>query len=209
MTTQPIIIPSVAITRHVVETDYPGLLDTVQQSFAFVAPAYATLAAWMAAHFGEPMSVLILDHNRILPYTALEILVWAGTAYSTNTLYEINAVVPASATTPALAAAAIRDAINAWRVQFQGDAPDLASLRVASDTLGVLVFMPFGMLGTADVTYTGPAGSEGWNPIHDGVDNPLWYGIVGPRRHCMRVQAGYGIPYYGDPPLYYYEPPIG
>jgi hypothetical protein len=83
--------------------------------------------------------------------------------------------------------------------------PAMASLKaVIGPTLNpfeysLIIRMPFGMLGAASLTYTGPISGSAL-ARYSGVDNPLAYGLIGKRRHVFGVRDANRHAYYGPVP---------
>ena len=192
-------IPQAALTRiphqHLKVSD----LQSCQQSFRWAVRNFTDTAAYLATP-GNDYYVEITDANNILPYTTTRFNIsdtpqnpalwdpFAGDLWLT-----------AADTTPALAAATLAAQINLFAQLMVGRKyPAFKSMRARSTATEVEFYMPWGMLGAPSTATDGPDPA----PIIDlepGVDNPLWFSLLGPRRHCMRIIPTYPGPYYGDP----------
>lgn len=202
----PVAVPQSALVRFQARALRPGPLQSVKQQISLVSFTDAELQTFEA---GPPSadyaSLLVADHNQILPYTTLE--------------FQISHNAPVNAPTPYLCpmftstgmtAAQVRDwivlQINDYaRVQGQSF-PDMRSLHALADPASVipaiLIEMPWGMLDYADTTWDGPGGGEAVVDSLPGVDVPLFPALWGPgQRGIFGIASAYRADYYGDVPV--------
>jgi hypothetical protein len=195
----PVNYPRSAIRRIRSQTDPVPRLKSCQQETYLRTSNYADIGTYLATP-GASVDLILTDVDQILPYSTLTFNVDQDSAGGVDTAYEAYLFLLAADTTRPLAAVRLAGQINAWVGIFGAQYPDLSSLRAVAQGDNVIIYMPWGMLGLASGTYTGPEGVDGFTAGNPGVDNPLAYGILGKRRHIFLCV----YPFRGD----YYERPV-
>jgi len=193
--------PQSAIRRLPQQAAIVNTLHSCHQEI--VVPGFTT-AELASFKTGPPAadyaSLLVRDHNQILPYTTLEFLIDVDSRYGADTPYACNLWTD-TGNTAAQATAQMVAQINVYARVFGVQFPDMANMRaraISGDPdNSFIIYMPWGMLGEADFDWDGP-NPEGVLPGNFGVDNPLIFGIIGPRRHVFGVRYPYRDDYYGD-----------
>jgi hypothetical protein len=201
MHTIPGTFPRGAITRIRSQTASPSVLQSCQQEITVRCVDYTTLGTYLATP-GHVWVWTVGDHNQILPYTSLGFRVALDAKTQPDAPWADELFLTAADTTAALAAARLASQINTFAATMGAIYPDVRSLRAASNDADLTIYMPWGMLGVADLfDVNGPLGEEGAAVGNPGVDNPLVFGIIGPRRHVFRVNFPFRSDYYGEIPI--------
>jgi hypothetical protein len=177
-----------------------------QQDIVVITPSNAQISTWMTGPPTHPyLSILVQDHNRILPFTTLEFTVTANSVGpNTPEAFECACGVDTGDSNLQVRDKLITQ-INEYAVTFGQRFPEMRSLSaVIGPTLhpseySLIIRMPWGMLGGASLTYTGPISGSAL-PGFPGVDNPLAYGLIGKRRHVFGVRDVNRHAYYGPVP---------
>lgn len=184
------------LKRQALHVDH---LHSTQQQFSFQCSTFAALGAYLATP-GNDCTIEVTDTNHVLPYTVLdfELTVTPGSPAFWSASYA-DFWLTAADSTAALAAITLAGQFNQYFGLMRQHYPAFASGRARANGNELFVELPWGVLGTTSVTATGPLGPEALTNMFPGVDNPLWFGIVGMKRHCFRVPPRYPGPYYGNP----------
>jgi hypothetical protein len=193
-------LPLAALTRIVSQTAEPSDLQSCQAELTFTVRNYADTDTYLATP-GNQYYVSINDTNNILPYTVVRFNIGiTPVAPSAWSPYSAGLWVTAADTTPALAAARLAAQMNLFaQTMVSWGYPAFRSFRAQANGMDIRIRMPWGMLGILDYDTDGPDGAEAVVVGFGGVDHPLWFSLLGPRRHCLRVLPTYPGPYYGDP----------
>lgn len=196
-------IPPRALTRlrrqAAVVTDF----QSCQQTFSWHASTYTVAGAWLATP-GNDYYIQIGDGHQILPYTSIQFPITTTAPVDPGTWepWEAGLYLTPGETTDALAAAFLAVQINQFfRAMVADGYPAFRSMKavVVGDT--IVFYLAWGMIGNQSYDGDGPLGEGAFVDLLPGVDNPLWFGIIGPRRHAFRVLPTYPGPYYGPPPI--------
>jgi hypothetical protein len=177
-----------------------------QQEIVFITPSNAQIATWMTGPPTHPnLSILVQDMSRILPFTTLDFTVTANSVGpNTPEAFECACGVDTGDTNLQVRDKLIAQ-INEYAFTFGQRFPELRSLKAVigptahPSEYSLIIQMPFGMLGAAAVTYTGPISGDA-TARYSGVDNPLAYGLIGKRRHVFGVRDVNRHAYYGPVP---------
>lgn len=174
-------------------------LHSTQQQFSFQCSTYATLAAYLVTP-GNDCFIEVVDPSQVLPYTTNDYQISVTpVSPSTWTAYGAQFWLTAADNTPALAAITLAGHFNTYFGMLRQQFPAFASGIARASGSELIVELPWGVLGLSAASADGPLGSESLTSMFPGVDHPLWFGIVGHRRHCFRVPPRYPGPYYGSP----------
>lgn len=201
-------IPSCALTR----IRHQGLVvndfQSCQNTFFWRASNYYDTDLYLATP-GNECYVEIDDGNQILPYSRLQLFITTLAPIDPATWqpWLADLYIRADETTPTQAAAFLVIQINAfYRAMVARGYPAFKSMRARAVGPEIEFFQPWGLLGNGAYSGDGPMGPEAFTDGVPGVDNPLWFGIIGPKRHAFRVAPRYPGPYYGS---YEERSPIG
>lgn len=195
-------VPIGALTRirrqALVVTDF----QSCQQTFEFHALSFGALTTWLATP-GNDCLIEISDNHQILPYTSLQMPVGVTPVLpSTWEPWEAGLYLTSDQISAELGATVLVTQINAFfRAMVGRGFRAFKSAKAQRVGEYVQIYLPWGMIGTGAGSGDGPQGPEQVRDILPGVDNPLWFGIIGPKRHAFRVQPRYPGPYYGPPPI--------
>lgn len=193
-------IPQAALTRIRNQSTSVSDLQSCQAELSFVVRNFTDTAAYLATP-GNLYFLQVGDTDNVLPWTLLRFNINdtpQGPGFWTATV--ANLWVTAADTTPTLAAITLAAQINLYaQTMVSWGYPAFKSLRAQANGIEVRIRFPWGMLGPLVYTTDGPDAAEAVTLLFDGVDHPLWFSLLGPRRHCMRVIPTYPGPYYGDP----------
>jgi hypothetical protein len=196
-------IPPRAMTRLRRQAAVVTNFQSCQQTFSWHASTFTVAGAWIATP-GNDYYIQIGDGHQILPYTSVQfpITVTAPIDPTTWRPWEAGLYLTPSESTDALAAAFLATQINQfYRAMAGGGFPAFSSMRAVASGATIVFYLAWGMLGNQSFDGDGPLGDGAFVDLLPGVDNPLWFGIIGPRRHAFRVQPRYSGPYYGPPPI--------
>jgi hypothetical protein len=193
-------LPRAALTRLVCQSARPSELQSCQADLTMTVRNYTDTATYLATP-GNQYYVSITDVDNILPWTLLRINIGVTPVTPSGwSAYAAVLWVTAADTTPALAAARLASQLNLYaQTMVSWGYKAFKSMRAAANGMDLHIWMPWGMLGLLDYDTDGPDGSEAVVVGFPGVDHPLWFSLLGPRRHCLRVLPTYPGPYYGDP----------
>lgn len=193
-------IPRAALTRIVSQSAHPSDLQSCQAEIFLTVVNFTDTDTFLATP-GNLYFLQIADVDSILPYTLLRFNIGVTPVNSSAwSPYSAILWVTAADTTPALAAATLAAQINLYaQTMVSWGYPAFKSLRADANGMDIRIRMPWGMLGPLAYTTDGPNGEEAVTRGNPGVDHPLWFSLLGPRRHCLRVIPTYPGPYYGNP----------
>jgi hypothetical protein len=187
---------------------------SVQQELVIAVVSSADLLTWQGVGgvTHSCQTIEVTDADQILPFTTLSLSISEETTPGGpgTQPWNIEIELDTGATQNANAQM-IKLAIESWvRGYGYSNVPayeDLRSMSVevtpstGAGPATVTWRMPWGMLGTVSYTADGPLGAQTAAPGFDGVDNPVVYGILGPRRHVFSVRGEFEDDYYGDVPI--------
>lgn len=196
-------VPRKALVRIQSQSPAVSDLQSCQQEIFMVIQNFATLDAYLATP-GNECYIQLDATDYILPYTSVEIQIGVTPVDpSTWTPWSVGVYLTPADTTPALAIASICTQLRAYVNQMvRLGFPAFDSFKFGiRGTTELKILMPWGILGAGGFNTDGPDGVEGAVAGLPGIDHPLWFGIIGPRRHCFRVLPTYPGPYYGSIPI--------
>jgi hypothetical protein len=190
-------LPLSAIRRLRSQTPRCSPFQSCQQEILVTGFSDATLQAWATLHPLAPYySLLVTDFDNILPFTQLEFRI-APTAIVGVSDPGLCCLFTSAGQTAAQVSTQLQSQINAWAQNFGRYFRNLRSLRagpVTGNGNEFMIYMPWGMLLTADITNTGITSAAGL----PGVDNPLFFTIHGKRRDVHVVRNGSQNYYYSQ-----------
>ena len=188
-------IPLSALRRIVIAGPRCSPMQSCHQDIVVSGFTDANVQAWATAHPLAPyMSLVVTDVDNILPFTQLEFRIASTVAAGVDDAGLCNIVTTAGQTAPQVSITA-QAQINAWAQNFGRTFRNLKSMRASRSNVSTsdfIIFMPWGMLSLAIFTPTGLAAATRF----PGVDNPLFYSILGKRRHVFGVTHGESSYYY-------------
>lgn len=203
MQTVHVPIPPGAMTRIRRQAMVVSNFQSCQQTFSWHASTYVTAAAWLVGNPGEYL-VEIGDGHQILPYTSVQFFIGTDLPVDPATWqpWLADLYLTPSETTDSAAAAFLATQINAfYRAMVGRGFKAFESMRAVANGASIVFYLAWGMLGSGSFGGDGPMAQEAFTEGVPGVDNPLWFGIIGPKRHAFRVAPRYSGPYYGPPPI--------
>lgn len=196
-------IPPRALTRlrrqAAVVTDF----QSCQQTFSWHASSDNDAANWLAIP-GNDYYIQISDGHQILPYSSIQFPIQTSSPVNPSswTPWQAGLWLEPGETTAALSAVFLSTQINHfYRAMVAAGYPAFRSMRAVPVGDTIVFYLAWGMLGNQSYDGDGPLGEGAFVDLLPGVDNPLWFGIIGPRRHAFRVLPTYPGPYYGPPPI--------
>lgn len=191
-------LPRAALTRIVSQSAKPSDLQSCQAEITMIVADFTSTAAFIAGMGAYYLS--IDDVDNILPWTLLRFNIFDTPQTLAPNAYSANLWLTAADDTRAKAAATLAAQINLYaQTVASWGYPAFRTMRATSNGSDLTIRMPWGMLGTLGYANDGPDGQEAVTVGFPGVDHPLWFSLLGPRRHCLRVVPTYPGPYYGDP----------
>jgi hypothetical protein len=205
----PMTLPPRLVRRIPKQLPKPDPIHSSQAEIYWTAVSSdAQIAAWLTGPPSHPCGSLTVDDtHQILPYTTLEFTFKSGgTPFAADTPYQCNLF-----SSTGQSNAQVRDRfvtqINAYAATWGRLFPDMRSLRaIPTDPVmpgekSLRIFLPWGMLGAASFTLDGPLSTSVIVGANIGIDNPLFYSILGKRRHVFGIRNPYRPDYYGDQPI--------
>lgn len=196
-------VPKSAYTRIRRQTSKVGPFHSCHQSFELTVCTFAQADAHLATP-GNTIGIILTDNDNVLPYSTLEFVLQTSGPVDPLTWQPWNAglYLTAAENTVALAATFLMNQFNAFfRNMVYLNFPAFKTARAIYSGAGAAMYieLPWGLLGAAGVTRTGPVQWQ-TTAFYSGVDNPFWAGIRGKPRHILRVAPRYPGPYYGPAP---------
>lgn len=201
--------PKSAFTRVKQQTRVPSRIFSSQQEVIVEAFTGAALDTYLLTHpFGVAQ---VRDNKFILPYTTVEFIFTTVSSGLLDTPYACHIVISPSDVQGTMAIAAATQ-INAW-ARAQGVLnPNLLSLHAVAKVVNfaytVVIQMPWGMLGAADVGRYLPVTQSFTSFQALGSDHPFMIGVRGGKFSMFEVNPHTPYQYYypyGTAPYFYYQ----
>jgi hypothetical protein len=199
--------PANAIRRIRQQAPTVGPMQSCQSEVLFFPLNYLIVKDFIDGVGGQDAQAVIRDANMILPYSTLTFQFCADGPKPADTPYLCNLLIINTHTTFLITAAAIAYQINEWVRAFKPTVRNLngmyARINGTNPNIGVKLYLPWGMLGNRlDTNLSVPMFPDNtwYGTDFPGVDNPLVFGQIGPRKHVFAVHYPFEDLYYGDAP---------